>query len=117
VLFGLIGAVTDDDADAESPPAGGATETSTTAPPSTTEPPAPEPGFGDGIFLVGRDIAPGLYRADGTSDCYWKRLSDLSGDLDAILANDNAVGQVYVEVLPTDAAFSTEGCGTWSRID
>jgi hypothetical protein len=113
VLFGLIGAVTDDDADAESPPAGGATETSTTAPPSTTEPPAPEPGFGDGIFLVGSDIQPGTYRADGTSDCYWKRLSDLSGDLDAILANDNAVGQVYVEMLPTDVAFSTEGCGRW----
>jgi hypothetical protein len=105
VLIGLIGAVVDDGADAESPRAVNAAETSATAPPPTTDPPAPEPGFGNGSFLVGTDSAPGLYRTDGTGDCYWERLSDLTGDLDAILANDRSVGQVYVDVLPTDVAF------------
>ncbi len=109
-----MGALVDDGADAESPRAGDAAEMPTTGPPPpTTDPPAPEPGFGDGSFLVGRDIAPGLYRTDGTGDCYWERLSDLSGNFDAILANDRTVGQVYVEMLPTDAGFSTEGCGRW----
>ena len=113
VLFGVIGALVDDGADAESPRRGDAAELPATGPPPTTDPPAPEAGFGDGSFLVGSDIAPGLYRTDGTGDCYWERLSDLSGDFDAILANDRAVGQVYVEMLPTDAGFSTEGCGRW----
>jgi hypothetical protein len=61
LLIGLIGALTDDGADAESPRAIGAAETSATAPPPTTDQPAPEPGFGDGTFLVGTDIALGLY--------------------------------------------------------
>jgi hypothetical protein len=109
LLVGLLGGGAED----ESPPGTSAGETSGPAQLPTTDPPAQEPGFGDGTFMVGADIAPGLYRVDGTGGCYWKRLSDLQGDLDAILANDGPEGQAYVEILATDAAFATEDCGRW----
>jgi hypothetical protein len=93
---------------AAAPPAG------STAP--ETPEPAPEPpGFGDGTYLIGTDIPPGRYRADGASSCSWQRLSDLTGDYDAVLAWEFPDGQAYVEVLPTDVAFATDDCGTWSR--
>jgi hypothetical protein len=88
----------------------------TVAEATTTE--APEPGFGGGTLLVGVDIEPGLYAAEVPGSgfgCYWARLSDLSGDLDAILANDNVSGgaQALVEILATDEAFESSGCGRW----
>jgi hypothetical protein len=64
-----------------------------------------------GTHLVGDGITPGIYRGlagqDITSSCYWARLSNLSGEMDAILANDNAIGQFYIEVLSTDIALET----------
>ena len=64
-----------------------------------------------GTYLVGRDIGPGLYRGQAGSDllesCYWARLSNLSGT-DDILANDNAQGTYFVEVLPGDFALQLE---------
>lgn len=61
-----------------------------------------------GTHLVGTDIEPGLYRGEagpGLFDsCYWARLSDLSGDLDSILANENSIGQFCVEVMASDTA-------------
>jgi hypothetical protein len=64
-----------------------------------------------GTHIVGVDIQPGLYRGEaglGMFDsCYWARLKDLTGTLDAILANEIAIGQFYVEVKPTDYAFET----------
>lgn len=66
-----------------------------------------------GTYLVGTDIKPGIYvglTGEGIFEsCYWARLSDLSGDMDALLANDNAEGLFYIEVLPTDKALET-GC-------
>ena len=84
----------------------------------TTTTQAPEPGFGGGTLLVGVDIEPGLYAAEVPGSgfgCYWARLSDLSGDLDAILANENVSGgaQALVEILPGDEAFESSGCGRW----
>jgi hypothetical protein len=60
-----------------------------------------------GTYIVGRDIEAGTYRGEAGDDildaCYWARLSNVSGD-DDILANDNANGQYFVEVLATDFA-------------
>ena len=39
--------------------------------------------------------------------CYWGRLSGLSGDLDDIIANDNANGPFYVTVMESDVALTT----------
>ena len=64
-----------------------------------------------GLYLVGRDIKPGTYRGkagtDALSSCYWARLSGLSGDFGHLIANDNATGQFFVTVTPSDLALST----------
>ena len=67
--------------------------------------------IGPGTYLIGRDIAPGIYVGlAGTEvfdSCYWARLSGVSGDLSDLNANGNARGQFYVEVQPSDYALNT----------
>lgn len=90
-----------------------------TAEPASAETPQPTAitelgNFSPGTYLVGSDIEPGIYQGqageDFLSSCYWARLSDVSGDFDAILANDVGIGQFYVEVKATDFALQT-ACG------
>jgi hypothetical protein len=88
---------------------------SNTPQPTNTALPAPTEDLSlvrPGTYMVGADIQPGLYQGfagfDIMDSCYWTRLSNLSGDFDAIIANDNAVGQFYVEILPSDVAFETK---------
>jgi len=83
--------------------------TDTSFPPTATQNPnLIEPG----THLIGTDIQPGIYEgnagADVSTSCYWERLKDLSGSNDAILANDNSVGQFYVEIKTSDYAFTTD---------
>lgn len=92
-----------------SSPTPGPTATSSPIPPTQT----PILGLIEpGTHIVGEDMDPGIYWGTAGEDilgsCYWARLSDLSGELDAILANDNAVGQFYVEVKEADVAFETD---------
>ena len=65
-------------------------------------------GYSAGTYLVGKELEPGLYVGlAGPSimdSCYWARLADLSGTMDGIVQNDYAIGQFYIEVLPTDLA-------------
>lgn len=68
----------------------------------------------DGTWIVGKDIKPGIYKAENV--LYWARLKSLSGELDAIIANGNPQGQAYVEIKKSDKAFKTQG-GTWTKID
>ena len=90
--------------------------TSTPQPTSTPEPAATENPYliSIGTHIVGTDIEPGIYfGVAGDSlfgSCYWARQKDLSGDLDSIIANDNAIGQYYIEIKETDYAFET-ACG------
>ena len=91
----------------------GDTDSTATAAPEPTLTPTPEPGFGDGTWIVGTDIAPGLYVAPGSSLCYWARLSGFGGTLDEIKANDVGVGRKLVAIAPTDAGFETSNCGRW----
>jgi len=82
--------------------------------PLTSSPTAP---FGDGMYRVGRDIAPGLWRNSDSSDfCYWERLRGFSGELDDIIANEFSDAQQTVRIKPTDVGFSASRCGTWTRI-
>lgn len=74
--------------------------------------------FGDGQWIVGEDIQAGVYRNDGNGNyCYWERLSGLSGSLDDVITNGLPQGPVSVEIMETDTAFSTQGCGTWTRVE
>ena len=90
------------------------TTTTTTVPPTTTT--TVPVYFSDGTWLIGNDIAAGVYQtaeASGTFGCYWERLSGLSGGFDDIIANDNPDGIAIVEIMDSDEAFSSERCGDW----
>ena len=71
----------------------------------------PTPSIRPGTYAVGQDIDPGTYvgiAGTGVLDtCYWARLRGVSGALDDILANDNAMGQFYIEVLEGDGYLET----------
>ena len=86
---------------------------------------APTGSFGPGTQLVGTDIQPGVYRAvipEGSvmTLCSWKRLSGLSGDSSDTITIDVATdpgAQVVVEIMATDVAFESSGCGEWQPVD
>jgi hypothetical protein len=73
--------------------------------------------FGDGTFIVGVDIAPGTWRAEGGTSCYWARLSGFGGTLGGIIANDNAGPSAIVRIGANDAGFRSVRCGTWRKIE
>ncbi len=88
----------------------------------TTEEASPSPeasaSIEEGLWMVGEDIQPGIYRAvipDDSASCYWERLSGLSGSLDDIIANGlgEPGEQVFVSIAASDLAFNSDGCGTW----
>ncbi|RJU02984.1 hypothetical protein D6T65_02455 [Arthrobacter frigidicola] len=72
---------------------------------------------GDGTYRVGTTLKPGLYKATGTGDdCYWERLNGFSGSFDDINANYWGPAKTYVQILPTDVGFMTDGCGKWTTV-
>lgn len=85
------------------------TPSPTKTPLSTPETPQ-DPPIPPGTYLVPSGIYPGIYHGVVASGlwCYWERLSDLSGEFEAIIANDIIFsGQFYVEIKTTDYAFYT----------
>ena len=92
--------------------------------------PATEGSFGDGLWVVGTDIQPGLYRSiefgAGTrvaghfdyysvSDCDWERLSGFGGTYgDEIRPRTGSKWVARIE--PTDRGFMSSGCGVWFPI-
>lgn len=74
----------------------------------------PKTSFGDGTYLVNKDIQAGTYRTAGGSYCYYERLSGLGGSLGEIIANEITKGPAVVSIASTDMAFKSKGCGTWS---
>lgn len=68
---------------------------------------------GDGVFVV-EDIEAGTYRTDGGPLCYWARLSDTSGDFDALITNGLPEGPATVTIQDSDGAFESSGCPDWT---
>jgi hypothetical protein len=65
----------------------------------------------DGTYAVGTDIAPGVYQSAGPTDegaCYWKRAAG-----DTMVDNALTKKPAFVQILPTDTAFSTSDCQAW----
>jgi hypothetical protein len=81
------------------------------------EEPVEEPTtFGDGTWVVGEDIGPGLYRnEDPSSGCYWERMRNFAGGMNSILANGlDTRGPIVVEILGGDKGFTSQDCGEWT---
>jgi hypothetical protein len=68
--------------------------------------------------VVGTDIVPGTYRNAGGvgRSCYWERLSGLGGGSNDRITNGLSDGPQVVEISPSDAAFETQGCNTWTLV-
>ena len=71
----------------------------------------PSAPFGDGMYIVGTDIAPGTWRSDAPQGCYWARLRGFSGQMGDLIANGNGI----VTIAPSDKGFRSKRCGTWSK--
>lgn len=76
----------------------------------------------DGLFEVGREIAPGTYYSTYGNDCYFERRADADApDYETALGYQywygaDAGGQKVITILSTDEYFFTDGCGTWRPI-
>jgi len=99
------------------------TATSSGAPTTTPQTPAPPeaPGaplntFGDGNYIVPKDVAVGTYHTDGPAkpglDCYWQR--DGADGMPAV--NHLSRDPQTVSVAATDTAFHSVGCKPWARV-
>ena len=74
--------------------------------------PAIEPGqpFVDGTFVVGPEVAPGRYRTTTAArGCKWARLRTFRPTESVIW-----VKSPIVDIAPSDAGFTSRGCGSWS---
>ena len=77
--------------------------------------------FNDGAYLVGVDIAPGLYRSEAQWGCQWERLSGVTRNFYSgrLFGKDSeliASGKTtLVEITPTDKAFISYNCIKWVK--
>jgi hypothetical protein len=94
------------------PPLPSSAETSTPSSTSTTRPVRILPG--DGTYKMGADLSPGTYRSPGGESCYWERLRGLGGSIADVIANGAGTGPQVVHVAPSDVAFKTQHCFTWT---
>ena len=76
----------------------------------------PLASIADGTWMVGNEVAAGIYSAPGGAECSWKRLSGFSGATEDTIAAGSGADRLIVEIVPTDRGFSTSGCGQWTLI-
>lgn len=97
-------------------------------------PAAGEPGDeipGDGVFLVGPDIAPGLYHTAGSASafgvwinnvptqesmCSWFTYSTPDAAKDHVLQTNTSIGPMYANINTTVKAFESRNCQPWQRV-
>jgi hypothetical protein len=97
--------------------------------PARADPVDPIPG--NGFFLVGPDISPGLYRTDGTAStwqilindvptedsmCLWFTYSTPDANKDHVVATNMSVGPMYATINSTVQAFESHNCEPWIRV-
>jgi hypothetical protein len=86
---------------------------------------------GDGVFQVGTDIAPGVYRTAGpggpfiitindvyteSSMCTWFTHSTSAATMEDVVNTNTSVGPMYVKIPATVKAFETRHCQPWMRL-
>ena len=74
--------------------------------------------FGDGMYEVGVDIAPGTYRSLGRAplETMWQRVSDFSGTETAMIAFGIVRGPCILTIAATDRGFESVNSGGWRKI-
>lgn len=76
----------------------------------------PAPAFGDGSYVVGAQIAPGVYRTagalvEGIPVCSWHFFVG-----DRLVATGSASGPVSIGVEPVYSVVEFRGCLDWRRV-
>ena len=113
VVLGALGVVSLAAACGSSPGNSSATRTTATIPARS----GPMTSFGNGLFTVGTrhdEIPPGTYRTNGGHKCYWARVKRGTGPVTGLVVSNFAVGPAIVTIQPTDVAFQSQQCGSWS---
>ncbi|WP_168214947.1 hypothetical protein ACRDU6_26260 [Mycolicibacterium sp. ELW1] len=90
-----------------------------------------DPIPGEGFFLVGRDIAPGLYNTTGSaapfavyindvptqdSMCVWFTYSTPDANKDHVVATNMSIGPMNAAINSTVRAFESHNCQPWTRV-
>ena len=74
---------------------------------------------GDGLFRVGADLPPGIYRSAGPRSvlaCQWERLVTPPLGQSAVRETASGQEQQVITVEPSDTALFSVGCLPWTRI-
>ncbi len=108
---------------------GACVATAALAPPAVADPDDPIPG--NGVFVVGPDIAPGLYRTAGSAStfgvwinnvptqdsmCAWFTYGTPDANKDHVLQTYMSVGPMFANINTTVKAFESHNCQPWSRV-
>lgn len=98
------------------------------AAPASADPMDPIPG--DGFFIVGPDISPGLYRTGGSgstwgvwinnvptedSMCVWFTYSTPDANKDHVVETNISMGPMYANINSSVKAFESRNCEPWVR--
>ena len=90
-----------------------------------------DPIPGNGFFLVGPDVAPGLYRTDGSAStfgvwindvptqdsmCLWFTYSTPDANKSNVVATNMSIGPMYANINSTVKAFESQNCQPWIRV-
>jgi len=99
------------------------------APPAVADLLDPIPG--NGVFIVGPDIAPGLYRTGGSgsafgvwinnvptqdSMCAWFTYGTPDANKDHVLQTNMSMAPMYANINTTVKAFESRNCQPWTRV-
>ncbi|WP_204815144.1 hypothetical protein [Mycobacterium riyadhense] len=63
----------------------------------------------------GTKIQPGTYKTGRVENCYWARLDGQGNIIDNNMVSLSE--SVVVTIAQSDAAFESDNCGTWTRVD
>jgi hypothetical protein len=98
-------------------------------PPASAAPMDPIPG--NGFFLVGPDIGPGLYQTAGSAStfgvwindvptvdsmCAWFAYSTPDTNKDHVVATNMSIGPMFANINGDVMAFESRNCQAWTRV-
>ena len=90
-----------------------------------------DPIPGNGVFVVGPDVAPGLYRTAGSAStfgvwinnvptqdsmCAWFTYSTPDANKDHVLQTNISVGPMFANINTSVKAFESQNCQPWTRV-